>query len=227
MGESLCPIAEAHFEKAPYSLSVNGIGDLFAVYSGAYMLTALPVGFLVDCACAWRGGEPRIAGRLLKLMMSCGALGAAVSLVLLGPIATLVSSEAALPLAAVGLAGLGTSTAFWIIPSLPDMNLGIAEDDEASRNAVASGWTGVYSGGGGAGAVLGSLIYARNGFDSLCYVMLVGAAATWAAMLAWLVSSSQRWPARPRGPLMPASTTRVATEPLLHVNVCGPQSPGS
>ena len=189
MVEASAPILQPHVAAPPLSLSNGSIGLVVALFSLCYMAASLPLGLGVDRLLRVRSA-PRAAAFRLKLVVLSGWLGMAASFALLGPLARPAGAEFGTLVGSMVVGGL--ASAALVVPSLPELQLGIADDDEPSKAALCSMWNGLYSGGAAAGPFVTSVVCAARGFvftTSALVVFSLGcaallavvAAATWAA----------------------------------------------
>ena len=176
--EGLNPLLEPHLKRHPYGLDVTQVGALLAAICIVYTLTALPVGWLTD-----RGLHGPNAGWKLRALMLLGWAITLVAAVLLAPGSgggahddrtdrdyTLWPLSPAAAQIALGIATplLGAGAALVIIPSLPDMQRGLAQGaDEERRAALCALWNGAYAGGSAIGPLLAVMLYARAGWASI------------------------------------------------------------
>ena len=138
--EAINPILEPHLRAKPYGMDTAQIGYLFAAYSAAYTLGALPVGALAD-----RALDAAPSSGRLKALMAGGWLACVGAFAMLGLLADAAPTPAAATwLAVPSLPLLGAASAA-VVPSMPDMQSGLAQDDEAAKAVVCSLWNGVFS----------------------------------------------------------------------------------
>ena len=73
---------------------------------------------------------------------------------------------------AVGTGASGVACALTILPSLPEMQLGLAPDDEAAKTRVVAVWNAMLALGATAGAQSGAALYTSFGFGAVCVAMM-------------------------------------------------------
>ena len=199
MVEATAPILQPHVAAPPLALSNGSIGLVVALYSLCYTAASLPLGLGVDRLLRVTpssverrggGGGPRRAAFRLKLVVLGGWVGMVASFALLGGGLVRPGSELGTLVGSMVVGGIASAAV--VVPSLPELQLGIADDDEPSKAALCSLWNGFYSGGAAAGPFVAAVVCAARGFDfttgalfvfSLgCAALLaVVAAATWGA----------------------------------------------
>ena len=194
--EGLNPLLEPHLKRHPFHLDVEPVGLLLALICLIYTLTALPVGWLTD-----RANKGSQAGCRLRVLMLSGWVCTLIAGVLLAPggggggdggpdysMWPLPGSLAHLCLA-ISIPLLGAGAALVIIPSLPDMQRGIAEDDDENsesgmmRAAICAIWNGAYAGGSAVGPLLATMLYAREGWASIVLAQIALSLAAGAVLL--------------------------------------------
>ena len=119
------------------------------------MVVALPFGAITDRLVE----APRAACRV-RVMVLAGWLGLAVGYTVLGPLAHL--APAATFIAAMALQGVASAAI--VIPSLPELPLGLTDTDEDTKAALCSIWNGMYSAGAAAGPLVTSALFGAVGF---------------------------------------------------------------
>lgn len=180
--EAGTPILQPYASQPPLSMHSAKIGLIVSIYSFCYMGAALPLGALTDRLIASHSPLCRI-----KMLAFLGWLGMAAGFALLGPVsfASERTSWRESTLVGAMIVG-GTFSAAVIVPSLPELQLGLNDDDEASKALLCSLWNGMYSGGGAMGPLATSSLYGARGFlyttnallaFSACVAALVAAAA--------------------------------------------------
>ena len=194
--EGLNPLLEPHLKRHPFHLDVEPVGLLLALICLIYTLTALPVGWLTD-----RANKGSQAGCRLRVLMLSGWVCTLIAGVLLAPggggggdggpdysMWPLPGNLAHLCLA-ISIPLLGAGAALVIIPSLPDMQRGIAEDDDENsesgmmRAAICAIWNGAYAGGSAVGPLLATMLYAREGWASIVLAQIALSLAAGAVLL--------------------------------------------
>ena len=177
--EGLNPLYEPHLHAPPYQLSESRIGFLIAAICMVYTLTALPIGLLTDRILT----RSATAGTRLRLLMVGGWVAfisaAAVLMPPLwssSPVPTLLPLTLAVPL-------LGGATAVVIIPSLPALQHGLADNDTAGRTSLCALWNGTYAAGSALGPFLSAALYAHAGWNSCMIGMCVLSALAGAVLL--------------------------------------------
>mmetsp|Transcript_26006 Transcript_26006/g.87785 ORF Transcript_26006/g.87785 Transcript_26006/m.87785 type:complete len:190 (+) Transcript_26006:1009-1578(+) len=176
----------------------GGTGLVVAVYSACYMLAAMPLGAIVD---RMLRAPQHVAARRIKGLVLAGWLGLAASFAMLGPLSPL----APLAMLSGSMAVGGLASAAVVVPSLPELQLGLAVGDEKSRAVLCSIWNGLYSGGAAAGPFLTALVYAARGFMDTTLALLgfsLACATLLALMLAARVAAARRGPALAHEPLV-------------------------
>ena len=164
--------------RPPYELDVEQVGLLISSVAFSYMLLALPLGWLTDVL-----NQGSAAGRRLKSVQVCGWLGMLCGAALLGPARPLLAaagSPTSLELAAFPI--IGASCALKIIPTLPDLQRGLAAEDEAARAALCAMWNGLYCLGSAMGPLVATLMYDGIGWERTIQT-LIGVSAATATML--------------------------------------------
>lgn len=191
-------------------------GLIVAVYSACYMAAALPLGAAVD---RMLRAPQHAAARRIKGLVLSGWLGLAASFAMLGPMSPLAPLGALVGSMALG----GLASAAVVVPSLPELQLGLSDSDERSRAVLCSIWNGLYSGGAAAGPFLTALIYAARGFMDTALALLgfsLACAALLALMLAVRITAARRGPAGARegGGGADTSLARPLVDPIAGVN---------
>ena len=177
--EAINPILEPHLRAKPYGMDTAQIGYLFAAYSAAYTLGALPVGALAD-----RALDAAPSSGRLKVLMAGGWLACVGAFAMLGPLADAAPTPAAATwLAVLSLPLLGAASAAVIVPSMPDMQSGLAQDDEAAKAVVCSLWNGVFSLGCTVGPLASAALADATSFTTTISWLCVGTGLVGAAML--------------------------------------------
>lgn len=183
-GEVWAPIAEPVLRAAPFRRSVTQVGATQALGAIAYLVVALPIGCLNDVLAA-RGEAP--AGRGFQALMLAGGVLMIGSFWLIRK-----ASLDALPGSAylwyvVGYCGTGVACALTILPSLPDLQLGLAADDETSKTRIVATWNALLALGASLGAQAGAALYHSSGVGLVCTVMMATSAVLVADMVVGLV----------------------------------------
>ena len=193
MIEATSPILQPYASAPPLSLSNGRIGLIVATFSLAYMLGALPVGALTDRIV--EGPQPPV-GRIKAVVLS-GWLGLALSYALLGPLSSVSPTGTLVASMALG----GAFAAAIVIPSLPELQLGVGDADEPAKAALCSLWNGVYSGGAGVGPLVTSSIFGARGFRTSVRVLLASSCAFAGLLAAAAATLALRTGGARRGPL--------------------------
>jgi len=117
----------------------------------------------------------------------CGWLGLAAGYAILGPLGTLAPTGTF----AATMVLQGVASAAIVIPSLPQLQLGLSAADDDAKALICSVWNGVYSAGAAAGPLATSALCGAAGFG-MTVVSLLAFSAAFAALLvaAALVSSA-------------------------------------
>ena len=171
--EGLNPLFESRFTSPPYLLEISQVGLLISAVPFAYMVLALPLGWLTDTLNTGSGAQRR-----LQLLQAAGWGCMLLSATLLGPADDLLQLAGAPPAVAyVGFPLLGASCSLLIIPSLPDMQRGLTDSDEPARNALCALWNGVYCLGSSLGPMGATMLFGHGGWDGAIAVLIVICAA--------------------------------------------------
>ncbi|KAL1524134.1 hypothetical protein AB1Y20_019043 [Prymnesium parvum] len=168
--EGLNPILAPHFMRPPHQLDVEQAGLLISLIAFTYMLVALPLGWLVD-----QLNFGQRAGRRLKAVQVCGWAVTLLAASLLGPARPLLATAHLSPsIELLAFPLIGIACALKIIPSLPDMQRGLEEDDERGRAAICATWNGVYCLGSATGPLASVLMYDGIGWEkTICVLVTV------------------------------------------------------
>ena len=215
--EGLNPLLEPHLARRPYQLSVPQVGTLLSTVCVVYTCTALPAGWLSDKLN--RGAD---APARVRCLMIGGWLVALLTAALLWPAGGRAAVrelmvDAGLRAYAPDAAGpvpgwmargalwtavplLGASAALIIIPSLPDMQRGLADADEQGRARMCAVWNGAYSAGSAVGPLVATALYARVGWPVIITAKAAVCAVGVAVLLvpAWRCHGRCRRRASPR-----------------------------
>jgi MFS family permease len=213
MVEATTPIFQPYANAPPLSLSNAAVGGITSITSITYMVTALPLGVVVDRIVS--GPRPT---RPLQAILIVGWLGTAVMFTLLGPLGQ--SAPLAMMISSMTLGGMAAAAI--VIPSLPLLKIGVDEADEAANAALCSLWNGMYSGGAAVGPLITSTIFGVHAatqspaerFRTTCTLLLAFCGSLTLLMVASSAAldaaSRRRTCGRAR-----ASSTRAGHEPFL------------
>ena len=180
--EGLNPIFEPHLHAPPFQLRESYIGCILSGTSLVYTLVALPTGYVTSRVLK----EGKMAGRRLRSIMLCGWMSFALAALLLlvkpkygfdphFPLPPLTRLILAAPL-------LGIGCALCVVPSLPDLERGIAPGNDSGRARLCALWTGTYATGAAIGPLISSALFDAVGWDA-CMIFVAGLSAISAATL--------------------------------------------
>ena len=196
LNEGIQPILGPHLA-AVAGVDAATVGFAIAFNSLLYMLSALPMGLLVDLPCMARR-------RTLTIAAGWAVYGAGH--IFLGPGAAALGPRQEVPLTRGAMGLLGVASSACIVPTMPELRTGLAEEAIPRVSAV---WTTAFSLGALLGPLASSELYASLGFDRTCELF----AATCALVALCLLAA-----ARPHGRLDEAldvpSSPRAGLPPL-------------
>ena len=196
LNEGIQPILGPHLA-AVAGVDAATVGFAIAFNSLLYMLSALPMGLLVDL--------PRMARRR-TLTIAAGWAVYGAGHIFLGPGAAALGPRQEVPLTRGAMGLLGVASSACIVPTMPELRTGLAEEAIPRVSAV---WTTAFSLGALLGPLASSELYASLGFDRTCELF----AATCALVALCLLAA-----ARPHGCLDEAldvpSSPRAGLPPL-------------
>jgi amino acid transporter/MFS family permease len=215
--EGLNPIFEPHLNAPPFQLRESYIGCILSGTSLVYTLVALPTGYVTSRVLK----EGKMAGRRLRSIMLCGWMSFALAALLLlvkpkygfdphFPLPPLTRLILAAPL-------LGIGCALCVVPSLPDLERGIAPGNDSGRARLCALWTGTYATGAAIGPLISSALFDAVGWDA-CMIFVAGLSAISAATL--LTKNIARSLIRAPPPALPhnivAEHQRPENTPAVH-----------
>ena len=146
------------------------MGLTFALYAFAYMLGGVLTGVIIDL--------PSMA-RNKKLAMVCGWAALALGHLTLGPVSSLLPDQA-IPVSLASMVVVGLGSGALVVPVMPDMRVGLAEEDIPILSAS---FATSFSLGAFMGPLVIPAVWHLVGFSTTCGIISLVAAATGVGML--------------------------------------------
>ena len=156
-GEGLLPVLGPHLATVA-GLNASQVGLTFALNSMIYMLASLPMGLLVDHASVLPHRKP---------LMAAGWAILTLGYLIIGPVAS-GFPERVMPLTLVAMAIIGVASSACIVPTMPELRVGLAEE---AIPVVSASWTTSFSLGALIGPLVTSVACATAGFAITCALL--------------------------------------------------------